>query len=160
MFDYPEGATPIDEDEKEGLLITHVSTREELNEWEQRNIADAYSWLGRTRRGEILNEKFIRILHKKMFGKVWEWAGEFRKTDKNIGVDWHRIPIELRQMLQDVTYWIEHKTYPADEICARFHHRIVYIHLFPNGNGRHARVITDHLLEKKFDKEPFTWGVW
>lgn len=93
-----------------------------------------------------------------MFGKVWEWAGDFRCSNKNIGVDWPQIPIELRQILQDVEYWIEHEIYTQDEIAARFHHRLVYIHLFPNGNGRHARTITDHLLENKFNKEPFTWG--
>jgi len=158
MFDYPEGATPIDEDEKEGLLIPHISTREELNEWEQRNITDAYSWLDRTRRKDFLSEKFIRTLHEKMFGKVWAWAGDYRRTDKNIGVDWTQIPIHFRQLLDDGRYWIDNETYPPDEIATRFHHSIVQIHLFPNGNGRHARVMTDVLLEKAFDQEPFSWG--
>lgn len=93
MFDYPEGATPIDEDEKEGLLIPHISTWEELSEWEQRNITDAYSWLDRTRRKDFLSEDFIRKLHEKMLGKVWSWAGEYRRTNKNIGVDWAQISI-------------------------------------------------------------------
>ncbi|MDR9365678.1 MAG: mobile mystery protein B [Balneolaceae bacterium] len=158
MFDYPEGATPIDEDEKEALLIPHITTLEELNEWEQRNITDAYSWLDSTRRKDILSEEFIRLLHKKMFGKVWRWAGNYRQSDKNIGVDWSRIPVHHRKLLDDVRYWIDQETYPADEIAARFHHRLVQIHLFPNGNGRHARVITDVLLEKMLDEEPFTWG--
>jgi Fic-DOC domain mobile mystery protein B len=158
MFDYPEGATPIDEDEKEGLLIPHISTREELNEWEQRNITDAYSWLDRTRRKDYLSEEFIRKLHEEMFGKVWAWAGDYRQTDKNIGVDWAQIPIHFRQLLDDVRYWIDHETYSPDEIATRFHHRLVLIHLFPNGNGRHARVMTDVLLEKALDQEPFSWG--
>lgn len=158
MFDYPEGATPIDEDEKEGLLIPHISTREELNEWEQRNITDAYSWLDRTRRKDYLTEEFIRKLHEEMFGKVWAWAGDYRQTDKNIGVDWAQIPIHFRQLLDDVRYWIDHETYSPDEIATRFHHRLVLIHLFPNGNGRHARVMTDVLLEKALDQEPFSWG--
>lgn len=158
MFDYPEGATPIDGDEKEGLLIPHISTREELNEWEQRNITDAYSWLDRTRRKDFLTEDFIRTLHMKMLGKVWDWAGDYRQTDKNIGVDWVQIPIHFRQLLDDVRYWIDNWTYPPDEIATRFHHRLVQIHLFPNGNGRHARVMTDVLLEKILDQEPFSWG--
>ncbi|MEX2586198.1 MAG: mobile mystery protein B [Balneolaceae bacterium] len=158
MFDYPKGATPIDEDEKEGLLILHISTREELNEWEQRNIIDAYSWLDRIRRKDFLSEKFIRKLHEEMFGKVWDWGGYYRKTNKNIGVDWAQIPIHFRQLLDDVRYWIENATYPPDEIATRFHHRLVQIHLFPNGNGRHARVMTDVLLEKVLDHEPFSWG--
>ncbi|MDZ7719740.1 MAG: mobile mystery protein B [Balneolaceae bacterium] len=158
MFDYPEGATPIDEDEKDDLLIPHITTLEELNEWEQRNITDAYSWLDSTRRKDILSEDFIRTLHKKMFGKVWRWAGNYRQSDKNIGVDWPKISINLRKLLDDVRYWIDHGTYPADEIASRFHHRLVQIHLFPNGNGRHARVLTDFLLERVFEEEPFTWG--
>jgi Fic-DOC domain mobile mystery protein B len=158
MFDYPDGATPIDEDEKEGLLIPHITTREELNEWEQRNITDAYSWLNGTRRKDILSEEFIRALHKKMFGKVWRWAGTYRRTDKNIGVDWGHISVRFRQLLDDVRFWIDNKTYPPDEIATRFHHRLVQIHLFPNGNGRHARVITDVLLEKVLAQEPFSWG--
>ncbi len=158
MFDYPKGATPIDEDEKKGLLISHISTLEELNEWEQRNITDAYSWLDRTRRKDYLSEEFIRKLHEEMLGKVWAWAGDYRRSGKNIGVDWAQIPMHFRQLLDDVRYWIDHETYPPDEISTRFHHRLVQIHLFPNGNGRHARVITDVLLEKVLDQEPFTWG--
>lgn len=158
MFDYPEGATPIDGDEKEGLLIPHISTREELNEWEQRNITDAYSWLDRTRRKDFLTEDFIRTLHMKMLGKVWDWAGDYRQTDKNIGADWVQIPIHFRQLLDDVRYWIDNRTYPPDEIATRFHHRLVQIHLFQNGNGRHARIMTDVLLEKILDQEPFSWG--
>lgn len=157
-LEYPDGATPLDPDEKEGLKLSYITTHEELNTWEQRNIADAYDWLSRTRNKDILSEQFIRTLHGKMLGKVWEWAGDFRRSNKNIGVEWTKIPIYVRQLLQDVEHWIENETYPPDEIAARFHHRMVYIHLFPNGNGRHARIITDYLLEEKFDKEPFTWG--
>lgn len=125
---------------------------------EQRNISDAYSWLDRTRRRDYLSEEFIRNLHEKMFGKVWAWAGDYRRTEKNIGVDWAQIPIQFRQLLNDVRYWIDQETYSPDEIAARFHHRLVLIHLFPNGNGRHARVMTDILLEKVLDQEPFSWG--
>lgn len=158
MFDYPAGATPIDEDEKRGLLIPHISTREELNEWEQRNITDAYSWLDRTRQKNILSEEFIRKLHVEMFGKVWSWAGTYRRTDKNIGVDSSQISVLFRQLLDDIHFWIDNETYSADEIATRFHHRLVFIHLFPNGNGRHARVMTDVLLEKVLSQEPFSWG--
>lgn len=158
MFDYPEGATPNDEDEKTFLLISHISTLEELNAWEQRNITEAYSWLDRTRRKDYLSEEFIRKLHKEMFGKVWAWAGDYRRTDKNIGVDWVQIPIHFRQLLDDVRYRIDNATHPPDNIATRFHHRLVQIHLFPNGNGRHARVMTDVLLEKVLGEEPFSWG--
>lgn len=158
MFDYLEGAIPIDEDEKQGLLIPHISTREELNEWEQRNITDAYSWLDRTRRKDFLSEDFIRKLHVEMFGKVWAWAGTYRRSDKNIGIDWSQISERFKVLLDDIRFWIDNETYPPDEIAIRFHHRLVQIHLFPNGNGRHARVMTDVLHEKVLDQEPFTWG--
>lgn len=158
MFEYPKGATPLDEDEKEGLLIPHITTRDELNEWEQRNITEAYSWLNRMRRKDFLSEDFIRALHNQMFGKVWRWAGEYRRSGKNIGVEWTQIPIYLRQLLDDMRFWMENNTYPPDEIAVRFHHRLVFIHLFPNGNGRHARIMTDILLEKVLSQTLFSWG--
>ena len=130
---------------------------EELNEWEQRNMTDAYSWLDRTRRKDILSEAFIRKLHEEMFGKVWAWAGKYRRTDKNIGVDWTQISVRFRELLNDVRYWIDHETYSPDEIATRFHHRLVQIHLFSNGNGRHARVMTDVLVEKVLEQESFSW---
>ncbi len=157
-FTYPDGATPLDPDEKEGLKLSHITMREELNRWEQQNITEAYDWLQRTRNREILSESFLKVLHKKMFGKVWMWTGEFRLSNKNIGVDWPQVPMHTRNLLDDVRYWIEYETYPEDEIATRFHHRLVEIHLFPNGNGRHARMITDHLLEEEFKRAPFSWG--
>jgi Fic-DOC domain mobile mystery protein B len=105
-----------------------------------------------------LSEEFIRKLHVEMFGKVWSWAGTYRRTDKNIGVDWSQISVLFRQLLDDIHFWIDNETYSADEIATRFHHSLVFIHLFPNGNGRHARVMTDVLLEKILSQEPFTWG--
>lgn len=158
-FSYPSGATPLEPDEREGLKIRHVATREELNRFEQDNIHEALQWLDGRRKSEILSEKFIKTLHRKMFGKVWRWAGTFRKSGKNIGVDWVQISVQLRVLLQDVQFWIDNKTYPPDEIAVRFHHRLVWIHLFPNGNGRHARLMTDVLLESILKEKPFTWNV-
>ncbi len=129
-FESLDGATPLDPDEIEGLKIGHITTREELNRFEQDNIGLALEWLERRRRSDILTQKFVKTLHQEMFGKVWKWAGMFRKTGKNIGVDWHKISTELDTLLQDVCYWIEHKTYSGDEIAGRFHHRLVWIHLF------------------------------
>lgn len=156
-LEYPRGATPIEE--LEGLRLSHVTTREELNRWEHENISEAMRWLERRRqKAEILNEEFVRALHKRMLGKVWRWAGQFRRTNKNIGVHWAQIPLELKPLLDDTKYWIEHETYSPDEIAARFHHRMVLIHPFPNGNGRHARLIADVLLVDVLRREPFTWG--
>lgn len=156
-LEYPRGATPIEE--LEGLRLSHVTTREELNRWEYENISEAMRWLERRRqKAEILNEEFVRALHKRMLGKVWRWAGQFRRTNKNIGVHWAQIPLELKPLLDDTKYWIEHETYSPDEIAARFHHRMVLIHPVPNGNGRHARLIADVLLVDVLRREPFTWG--
>lgn len=151
------GQTPIDDDEKAGLIPRHISTIAELNEWEAVNIHAAVQWVGRQRQLDVLNEAFCRRLHKEMFKDTWRWAGEFRRSDKNIGCDWLQISIKLRQLLGNMAYWIEEDTYSVDEIAARFHHLLVSIHPFPNGNGRHARAMTDALL-RQLGAKPFTWG--
>ncbi len=155
-LDYPPGATPLDADELASLIPGHLTTQAELNEWEQLNIQQGDEW-ARKQRKEILNEAFVRQLHKQMFGDTWRWAGSFRTSDKNIGIDWPKISIELRKLLDDVHYQIEHASYPPDEIAVRFHHRLVAIHPFPNGNGRHARLMAD-LLAERLGQPRFTWG--
>lgn len=157
-LDYPEGATPINADEIEGLLLTHITTRAELDRWEQDNINEALTWIEERKPKDVLNESFMKLLHSKMFCNVWKWAGTFRQSEKSIGVSWYRISIELRKLCDDIKYWIENKTFSEDEIAARFHHQLVSIHLFPNGNGRHARLIADILLENILSRPPFTWG--
>ena len=159
-LDYQQGQTPLDEDEKDGLRIETIATREELDEFEQQNIEQAVEWtLRRALKPQtILTEDFVRKLHKRMYGDVWHWAGEFRRTNKNIGIDKWQIPTELRNLLDDTNYWIENNTYPPDEIAIRFKHRIVAIHCFPNGNGRHSRLIADIIAEKVFKRPVFTWG--
>lgn len=159
-LNYINGQTPLDEDEKEGLLIPTIATREELDEFEQQNIEEAIHWvLGRSFKKEtILTEKFIKSLHKRMYGQVWKWAGSFRKTNKNIGVDKWDIPVSLRSLCDDSLFWIEHQVYAPDEIALRFKHRIVWIHCFPNGNGRHSRLMGDIIIHKIFDLPMFSWG--
>jgi len=157
-FNYPEGATPLDPNEIEGLLLTHITTRAELDRWEQDNINQALAWIAQRKPKDILNESFMRQLHKRMFSNVWKWAGNFRQTDKNIGASWYNVPAEVKQLCDDTKYWIKNKTFTADEIATRFHHRLVFIHLFANGNGRHARLMADILLENVLNKPPFTWG--
>jgi len=158
MIEHPEGATPLDPDEMEGLKFKHVTTRGELDQLEQGNVQMGLGWLSRSRNPDILSEEFVRELHKRLFGEVWKWAGKFRTTGKNIGVDVQQIAIQLRMLLDDISYWIENDTYPAEEIAIRFHHRLVYIHPFPNGNGRHARIIADALLTKVMKKKPIDWA--
>ncbi len=157
-FDYPEGATPLDPDEAQGLLLSHITGRSELDRWEQENIAEAEKWAFRRTPRDILSDGFIKRLHKKMFGTVWRWAGEYRTTGKNIGVPSWQIVTELRNLCADCAIWIEHGTYPPHEIAVRFHHRLTVIHPFPNGNGRHARLMTDILLVHLLKQQRFSWG--
>lgn len=157
LLDRPDdAATPLSEEEREGLIPSYITLRGELNEAEQANILEAQEWaFGRKR--NVLDERFLNNLHRRMFGNVWRWGGQYRRTGKNVGVDAYRIPLELRQLIDDCQFWIEHETYAPDEISARFHHRLVWIHPYPNGNGRHARLATDLLL-RTLGREPFSWG--
>ncbi|MCH8557247.1 MAG: mobile mystery protein B [Balneolia bacterium] len=159
-LNYIYGQTPLDEDEKEGLLIPTIATRTELDEFEQQNIEDAVQWiLERSfKTDKILSENFIRSLHKKMFGEVWSWAGTFRKTNKNLGVDKWQIPAALKNLCDDSHFWIKNETFPPDEIAVRFKHRVVSIHCFPNGNGRHSRIMADVIAHNVFGRPMFSWG--
>jgi len=157
---YLAGQSPIDEDEKEGLILKTITNRNELNEFEQYNIEKALEWTLRNKFSldRIVNEDFIQELHKRMFDEVWNWAGQYRITNKNIGVDKSLIRNELKKLLDDSAFWIEQKTYRYDEISIRFKHRLVQIHLFPNGNGRHARLFADVMISHGFNKPVFSWG--
>ena len=156
-MDVPEGATPLEPDERVGLKFPHIQTRGELDQMEQVNIQDGLLWLGKQKKPDVLSEQFIKRLHKEMLGEVWQWAGEFRKTEKNLGVDPLQISVQLRTLLGDIEYWIKNGTYKPKEIAIRFHHRLVHIHLFPNGNGRHARILADTLLNRVLGEEPIDW---
>lgn len=159
-LDYSPGQTPLDEEESEGLKILSISTKGELDEFEQKNIEEAVLWtVGRKIKVEkLLSESFVKSLHRRMYGEVWKWAGKFRHSEKNIGIESWKIPTELKKLLEDAKYWIENETFPEDEIAIRFKHRIVSIHCFPNGNGRHSRLMADLITEKIFDRKIFTWG--
>lgn len=156
-LDYPDGATPLSAEELEGLMPTHIATRGELNAWEARNVLKAEQWLRARRRGDILTPAFVRRLHQRMFDETWKWAGAFRKTEKNIGVDPAQIAPRTHDLCEDVKAQLAHKSPPLDEIAARFHRRLVSIHPFANGNGRHARLMTDLLLIEN-GATRFTWG--
>jgi Fic-DOC domain mobile mystery protein B len=150
--------TLLDADEAADLIPVHIDTQGALNAWEQANIASALGWaLYRRSADDTLTVEFVRELHRRMFGNTWKWAGRFRRSAKNIGVPAARIAEHLKDLLEDVRGWIAAGTYGVDELAVRFHHRLVAIHPFPNGNGRHARMITDALLVS-MDALPFTWG--
>jgi len=147
MADGPlEGATRLSEEEHDDLIPTHITTREQLNEWEQQNILEAEKWAFARRRSTVMSVAFLKELHRRMFDRTWGWAGKFRTTDTNIGVPRHRIPVALRDACDDAVLWVREQAFPAPEAAARFHHRLVSVHPFPNGNGRHARLTGDVLL--------------
>lgn len=149
-------ATPLTEEEREELIPSYIALRAELNEAEQQNILEAENWAF-SRARNVLCEDFLIELHKRMFQKVWRWAGHVRQSERNPGVEAYRISTDLRQLIDDGHYWVAHNTYELDEIAARFSHRLVQIHPFPNGNGRHSRTAADLLLVNS-GQERFSWG--
>jgi Fic-DOC domain mobile mystery protein B len=158
--DYIDGQTPLNEEEQNGLLIPSITTREELDEFEQLNIEKAIQWtFGKKWKAEqLFSEKFVKDLHKRMYGEVWKWAGAFRESEKNLGIKSYLIPTELKVLLDDALFWVENDTYSPDELAIRFKHRLVSIHCFSNGNGRHSRLMADLIMEKLFNATFFSWG--
>jgi Fic-DOC domain mobile mystery protein B len=152
---YPEGATPLDPNELGGLKHKHITTQGELDQLEQANIESGLRWLGR-QRAHVLTDDFVVTLHKRLFGD--DWAGTFRKTGKNIGIDPIHIPVELRTLMGDARFWADNKTYSPSEAAIRLHHRLVKIHLFANGNGRHARIMADAVLVRIYKAKPIDWA--
>jgi Fic-DOC domain mobile mystery protein B len=157
FFDGDDDAnTPLTAEEREGLIPSYITLRHELNEAEQINIGAALRWAD-ARRRDVLDRDFLRELHQRMFGDVWRWAGQYRTTARNIGVEAYRIAMDVQHTVDDARYWVEQSTYPSDEIAVRFSHRLVAIHPFPNGNGRFSRLVGD-LLARQLGEPPFTWG--
>jgi Fic-DOC domain mobile mystery protein B len=157
VFQNDFGATLLDLDEAQGLLPKHITTQAELNAWEQNNIVKGDRWALRQKKRDILDEGFMRELHRKMFDNTWQWAGTFRHSNKNIGVDWTQISVKLHNLIHNTKYQIENHIYKVDELAVRFHHQLVWIHAFSNGNGRHARLMAD-LLVMRFGRPRLTWG--
>jgi Fic-DOC domain mobile mystery protein B len=157
-FVYPKGATPLDPASVKGL-IPGLTTQKELNEFENLNIGQAMLWAmgNRKIRKMLVTVDGIQMLHRKMFDQTWKWAGKFRLHDTNIGVPWQSVPVSVKQLVDDVGYWLEHGTYPIVDAAVRFHHKLVLIHPFPNGNGRLGRLAADLLLQFN-GNPPLTWG--
>jgi Fic-DOC domain mobile mystery protein B len=159
IFTTGDGNTHLSPDEQ-AELIPNLATKRELNEFERANILVAYDWAlapRRIRRQDPLTESYLRDLHRRMFDQTWRWAGIYRATEKNIGIAHFQIRDALGALLADARYWLAHQTFPSDEIAVRFHHRLVSIHPFANGNGRHARLMAD-VLARTQEKPVFTWG--
>ena len=156
-FQYAAGATPLDPDEAAGLVPSHITTQADLNAWEQANILQAVRWVARQKKRDLLTEGFVRDLHRRMFDQTWKWAGTFRQSNKNIGVDWTQVAVKLRNLLDNTRFQIDHKVFEPDELVVRFHHQLVWVHAFPNGNGRHARLMAD-VLAQELGRPRMTWG--
>ncbi|WP_296684851.1 mobile mystery protein B [Flavobacterium sp.] len=159
-IEYIDGQTPLNDEEKNGLRIPSITTRKELDEFEQLNIEKAIQWTfgKKIKTEQLFSEKFIKDLHKRMYGDVWKWAGTFRNSEKNIGIKSYLIAIELKQLLDDAIFWKENNTYNSEELAIRFKHRLVSIHCFANGNGRHSRLMADLIMEKLYSSKFFSWG--
>ena len=159
LFTTGDGSTPLSPEEQEEL-IPDLATKEELNEWERQNILEAYRWAfapRNLRRQDSYVEGYVRELHQRMFDQTWKWAGRYRTTEKNIGIPHYQIREALAALLGDIRYWVEHQIFELDELAVRFHHRLVFIHPFANGNGRHARLMADVFLQRQ-RRPVFTWG--
>jgi Fic-DOC domain mobile mystery protein B len=156
LFDATEGATPLSPEARKGLIPTHVTLRSELNELEQKNIgkADAWAFL---RKRNVLEENFLKGLHKRMFREVWQWAGGYRKSQTNIGVLPYLIQPGVYQIIGDMRVALQHKSFEQDELAVRLSHRLVLVHPFENGNGRWSRLVGDLMIVKQGGKR-FTWG--
>lgn len=159
-IEFKPGQTPLSEEDKEGLIIKTITTQGELDEFEQHNISKAIQWtMGKKiAYDKLFSEDYLVQLHKKMYGEIWKWAGKFRTKETNIGVASHMIRVSLKQLIDDAKYWHEKETFMHTELALRFKHRIVSIHCFPNGNGRHSRLVADLILEKLYDQNYFNWG--
>jgi Fic-DOC domain mobile mystery protein B len=164
LFEEPEGATPIEPGDAEGLIPTWLATRADLNATENENIAKAMAWIasgaGPRTVAAWMTDESMRALHQRMFGDVWKWAGTYRRSDTNLGSHWPLVPAQVRDLTADVIVQTADPArlpWPPDELAVRFHHRLVVIHPFPNGNGRHARLAAD-VLVAALGEPVFTWG--
>jgi len=156
LTEHPDGATRLTPEDLEGLLPAHISTRGELDEWEAQNILKARTWVNAGRH-RVLDDKFVRDLHKKMFDETWEWAGQYRNDERNIGIDPRNVSTAVRNLCENTKARLATGE-EAEKVAVWFHHQLTRIHPFRNGNGRHARLTTDQLLVS-LGQQPFTWGL-
>ena len=159
----PAGATPLTGAERQGLLLP-VLTRAELNLAEAENISAAMSWLFLSRRRvrpeSVTGEEWLQRLHRRMYGQVWAWAGRYRTEDRNLGVPYWQIRMNMRDIVRDARAWLADATrarYDNDECAIRFGYRLVAVHPFPNGSGRWSRLASDALIVA-LGGTRFSWG--
>ena len=157
LYAHDGDVTDLTAEERVGLIPTWIVTRDDLNRAERASITDGLRW-ARRGRFDVLNPEALMTLHKRMYGDVWRWAGEARRSERNIGRDdWWALREHLGRLLGNIGAQIDAGARDPDEIAIDFHHQLVAIHVFPNGNGRHARLAAD-LLAERLGRPPFTWG--
>lgn len=154
LSDTIPGQTPLHPDELADLIPAHLTLKRELNEWEFMNISEAVQkyFLGPKKTWDLTDPTILKKIHADMFNQTWKWAGSFRKRDTNIGCDWRQIQIQLKDACDDFSFWIQNDSFSPAEVAIRFHHRLISIHPFPNGNGRHGRLIADLHLHQIGEK--------
>jgi Fic-DOC domain mobile mystery protein B len=155
-FAADDAATPLTPEERRDLIPSYVALRSELNEVEALNVAAGDRW-ALSRKRDVLDEVFLQRLHLRMFGDVWRWAGKYRSSERNIGVAPHMVAVAMHQTIDDARYWVDHTSWPPDELAVRFSHKLVSVHPFPNGNGRWSRLAGD-LLAIQLGEKRLTWG--
>lgn len=157
VLDQPDGDghTLVPDDELEHLKLSYIRTRGELNAAEQAGIARVYASRRRPTLDRLLDDLYLRRLHRRMYDQVWDWAGRYRLVDTNIGIDPPQIPAAVRDLVAGAKMWFDGGD-PSVE-AVRLYHRLVFIHPFVNGNGRFSRLAA-HFAGRALDIEPFTWG--
>lgn len=150
------GQTPIDD--LSGLKVKGITTQAELNAHEAENIRKAVlKYLGAkpTRRSAKFDVRWALRLHAEMFGHIWQWAGQPRTQELNIGSPPHQVSVDLLNLLEDLKVW-QKSGMPLQEQAVRLHHRAVKIHPFLNGNGRWSRLLANIWL-KLHGAAPIDW---
>ncbi|MDO8501249.1 MAG: mobile mystery protein B [Gemmatimonadaceae bacterium] len=153
----PEGTTPLDPDEAADLIPDHLMTTADLNDWEATNIVHAQEWALGRKHPDVATEHFVKSLHLRMFDETWTWAGKYRVSEKSIGSSPQLIAPQVRDACANAAFWVKQRIFEPTELAVRFHHRMVAVHPFPNGNGRHARLLADALLYS-LGVDLLTWG--
>ncbi len=160
ITDQPEGATPIDD--VSGLLVD-ITTRGELNDAEGLNILTATDWIDKGRIDDLFTVQFYRELHTKMYDQVWSWAGALRSQTgqtthpgsrpEAVDLDLGRVAMEFHcewEALNDNSHLLP--------FISRYHHALVLVHPFNNGNGRWSRLAADAVIQRLAGRPPLTWA--
>lgn len=158
------GRTSLTVQDLQGLKLPFVKTRAQLSAVEGPNIVSGKQATLTSRKSRVpnmLSVEYLRELHSRMFNDVWDWAAQIPSTElqNEFAASVPGIRPQLSILYADaIEYWLNDKRMTPEEFAVRVHHRVVKIHPFRNGNGRHSRLLADLLLSENFGLETFTWG--